>query len=135
MGVLDREFLGLDPCGQCFIVPELEAGIYTFYWHWKFNNKVEGFDIGPNDPDEEYVTCFDVRINSEVAKTCSLIGDNGGYPGNLPGTGREVKPGVPPPSTPGYTEGGPLDPDSIKPCMIVETKELPLQKRGNNIDQ
>ncbi|GMH43742.1 hypothetical protein BSKO_11676 [Bryopsis sp. KO-2023] len=130
--ILKREEVGLDPCGQCFIVPELKAGIYTFYWHWKFNNKIEGFNIGPNDLDEEYVTCFDVEITPGEMRTCPLAGDGGMYPGNEPDTGREQKPGNPPPSEPGYSEGGPIDEKSVEPCdpASVEPAKRPTPKKS-----
>lgn len=50
------------------------------------------------------------------------------------GPGRELKPGVPAPETPGFTHGSLLDPMNTQPCVSKTPKELPLYFQGTNID-
>ncbi|CAD7699338.1 unnamed protein product [Ostreobium quekettii] len=129
-GIVPDDALGRDACGQCFIVPrDLAPGAYTFHWFFRFNNKEDGFGIEPGEPDEDFLTCFDVVVEKggEEDAACPLAGDDGGYPGNVPGTGRHA--GVPSPT--GYTAGGPIDPSSILPCEApAPSKASPLKPKS-----
>ncbi|CAD7699747.1 unnamed protein product, partial [Ostreobium quekettii] len=113
---------GIDACGQCFIVPyDLEPGMYTFHWYWRADDpSVDGHSGGQP---EEYISCFDVRIEEGRVDECPLAGDDGEYPGNLPGTGRhsgEYK-------SNGYTTGGPIVPSSTSPCKSDSRPTKPVE--------